>query len=508
VIDRGSVLLGGAGGARQTGGVEQRGGDARGVVAAGHRLTAEVGADVLRSGGTALDAAIAATAMACVCEPVLCSPGGTGYAMIRNGSTGEISVIDFFAQTPRSRRQRAGAGARAVNADFGPASQAFHVGPATSATPGFFAGIEALHAAGATWPMTDLFAAAIEAARAGVDVTPFQHYLSTVVRPILVASPAAANLFAPGGEVVAAGDRFRNPAMATCLETLANDGFVDSEVGRACAAAQVEEGNLVSADFESYRAVARLPLSVPVGERTVHLNPLPAASGTLIAHTLRHLARPDPVGIALALQTTGEARDLAAADLSDLDSSTLRQRGTSHVSVIDASGTACAVSVSNGEGNGELVDGFGFMLNNILGEEDVNPAGATDWPVDTRLSSMMCPTMIESADGGLVALGSGGSNRIRSAIAQVIVQLCLEGAELGDAIEAPRLHVESGHLDFEDRYIEQLRDDLCRLFADHRAWPEPNLFFGGVHAAAVDGAGAFTGCGDARRDGASVVVAD
>ncbi len=477
------------------------------MVAAGHRLTAEAGADLLRNGGTAIDAAIAAIAMACACEPVLCSPGGTGFAMLRDGASGSISLIDFFAQTPVASRQPDGVGVREVRADFGPAEQGFRVGPASSATPGFFAGIEALHAAGATWPLADLFAPAIGAARAGVRVSAFQHYLSTVVRPILMASQSSVDLFAPGGEVLPEGELFRNPALADCLEVLAADGFAGSDVGRACEAAQAREGHLTAADFEAYEAVERRPLSMPVGESIVHMNPLPAASGTLIAHTLRHLRGHDAVGIAEALRATGSGASRGGARPErprrrDPSSS----RGTSHVSVIDASGTACAVSVSNGEGNGELVDGFGFMLNNILGEEDVNPAGADGWPVDTRLSSMMCPTMIESPDGGLVALGSGGSNRIRSAIAQVIVHLCLRDAGLGAAIEAPRLHVESGHLDFEDLYDARVRDDLCRLFTDHRAWPEPNLFFGGVHAAAVDGDGGFIGCGDARRDGTSVLV--
>ena len=477
-------------------------------MAAGHRLTAEAGADVLRSGGTALDAAIAAIAMACVCEPVLCSPGGTGFAMIRPGATGSISLVDFFAQTPLVSRQPDETGVRAVHADFGPAAQGFHVGPATAATPGFFAGVEALHGAGATWPLADLFDAAIRAARSGVRVTAFQHYLSTVVRPILVASPAAASLFAPRGEVLAVGDLFRNAALADCLEILATDGFVGSHVGSACVAAQADGGHLTGADFEAYSPIARTPVSMQVGECVVHMNPAPAASGTLIAHSLRHLDVPSPVGVVRALRATGQARDRSGGDLAVLDAMTVRQRGTTHVSVIDASGTACAVSVSNGEGNGELVGDLGFMLNNILGEEDVNPAGAVGWPVDTRLSSMMCPTMIESPDGGLVALGSGGSNRIRSAIAQVIVELCLRGTDLDEAIDAPRLHVESDHLDFEDRYDQTVRDELCRLFTDHRAWPEPNLFFGGVHAARVDAAGRLTGRGDARRDGVSIIVPD
>ena len=461
---------------------------------------------MLRAGGTALDAAIASIAMACVCEPVLCSPGGAGFAMIRDGSSGATSVVDFFAQTPLASRQPEGTGVRAVHADFGPATQAFQIGPATSATPGFFWGVEALHGSGATWPLADLFAGAIRWARSGVDVTPFQHYLATVVRPILAASPASAALFAPGGEVLAAGDRFRNPALADCLEILSNEGFARSEVGLSCIAAQSDEGHLTAVDFEAYAAVERQPLTLRVGASTVHVNPPPAASGLLIGHSLRQLDGPDPVAMAQALHATGRARLRSRGDLAGLDRRTLRQRGTSHVSVIDSSGAACAVSVSNGEGNGELVDGFGFMLNNILGEEDVNPAGAAGWPVDSRLSSMMCPTMIESADGGLVVLGSGGSNRIRSAIAQVIAGLCLDGAELRDAIVAPRLHVEGDHLDFEDREDQDTCDELCALFADHRVWPEPNLFFGGVHAASVDGGGRFTGCGDARRDGVSIVV--
>ena len=125
---------------------------------------------------------------------------------------------------------------------------------------------------------------------------------------------------------------------------------------------------------------------------------------------------------------------------------------------------------------------------------------------------MMCPTMIETADGGLIALGSGGSNRIRSAISQVVVRLCLDGADLRDGDHRARLHVEGdvdgGHLDFEDRFVDGTRSRLRAQFPDHRAWPEPDLFFGGVHAARRDPAGTFTGAGDSRRDGAAIVVGE
>jgi gamma-glutamyltranspeptidase/glutathione hydrolase len=478
---------------------------ARGVVAAGHRLTAGAGAAALRRGGNAFDATIAALAMACVCEPVLCAPGAGGFAMVRDGGSGEVSLLDFFAHTPIERRTDDVA-VREVDADFGTATQAFHIGPAAAATPGFFDGIEAIHAKGATLALDGLVADAAAAARAGIEVTPFQHHLSTVVAAILTATEGTSALFAPDGHVVAAGDVFRNPGLADALEILAAEGFRGSDVGRAWCAAQLGRGHVTAADLDAYQTIERAPLTVRVGGSTVHLNPLPAAGGTLVAHTLDRIQSSEPVAVARAIAATGDARRRVDGRLADLATLTLRRRGTTHVSVVDAEGTACAVTVSNGEGNGELVDGFGFMLNNILGEEDVNPAGSTNWPTNTRLSSMMCPTVIEHPDGSVTTLGSGGSNRIRSAVAQVVHLLCVDGVDLDAAVEAPRVHVEGAHLDFEDRFDVPTRAQLCAAYPDHRAWSRPDLFFGGVHAARRAADGTFLGVGDTRRDGVAIVV--
>ena len=478
----------------------------RGVIAAGHQLTAETGAEVLRSGGSAFDAVIAALAMSCVCEPVLSSPGGGGFAMVRDGATGEVELVDFFPQTPRQRRDVEPGGVREVFADFGTATQAFHIGPATAATPGFFAGVRALAAAGATRTLAELFAPAVAAARRGVVVTEFQHHLSTVVAPILMATASARAVHAPAGRLLAAGETFRNPGLADALETLSEHGLVGSDVARACVEAQRGRGHLDHDDFDRYEAVHRSPLTIRLGDALVHLNPLPAAGGTLVAHTLRHLESPDPVDMARALHATGRARAAAAGDLAVLADVPLRRRGTTHVSVVDADGTACAVTVSNGEGNGEIVGDFGFMLNNVLGEEDVNPAGADDWPLDTRLSSMMCPTVIEHHDGSVTALGSGGSNRIRSAVAQVVAHVCLGELDLVTAVEAPRLHVEGEHLDFEDHFDAMCRDELVGLFEEHRAWPRRDLFFGGAHSVQRTAGSHLTGVGDRRRAGHTVVV--
>jgi len=478
----------------------------RGVVAAGHVLTTEAAADVLHDGGTAIDSAIAALAMACACEPVLCSPGGGGFAMLRDGASGGVKLIDFFPHTPKLRQQISTGGVTEILANFGTSTQAFRIGPATAATPGFFQGLRALHARGTVLPMERLIAPAARAARDGVTITPFQHYLSTVMNPVLLTDAKVTELFAPGGKVLEVGAIFRNPGLANTLEMLADDKPGESEIDTAILAQQDGRGHLTASDLNSYRVIERTPKSVRVGGATVHLNPLPAAGGTLIAHSLAGLTSPAPVEIARAFHATDQARRSAEGDLSQLDAATLRQQGTTHVSVIDANGNACAVTTSNGVGNGELVDGFGFMLNNILGEEDVNPAGAHDWPLDARLSSGMCPTLIEMADGTLTALGSGGSNRIRSAICQVVVGLCLEGNDLETSVGAPRLHVERDHLDFENLFGRETGDQLSNLFSDHQAWPEPNMFFGGVHAVRMDSRGRFDGAGDVRRAGTSIVV--
>ena len=110
-------------------------------------------------------------------------------------------------------------------------------------------------------------------------------------------------------------------------------------------------------------------------------------------------------------------------------------RGTTHISVIDADGNAAAASLSNGEGNGFIVGKFGFMLNNMLGEEDLAPEGLGPWREGVRLSSMMAPTIIAERDGSVTALGTGGSNRIRTAILQVAVNLLDRGMSLEDAVE-------------------------------------------------------------------------
>jgi gamma-glutamyltranspeptidase/glutathione hydrolase len=181
-------------------------------------------------------------------------------------------------------------------------------------------------------------------------------------------------------------------------------------------------------------------------------------------------------------------------------------RGTTHVSIIDQSGNAVSVTISNGEGNGRIVPGCGFMMNNMLGEEDVNPDGFHNWTPGRRLSSMMTPVIAETDDGALYAVGSGGSNRIRTATFQILSSCLADGLPLQDAVAAPRLHFEKGRLDIECADERSDTGPLCDAFADTVRWPGRSLYFGGTHCVARQPDGAFSGAGDPRREGAFLLA--
>jgi gamma-glutamyltranspeptidase/glutathione hydrolase len=505
-------------------------GKGKGVVAAGHELTAQAAAEILQDGGNAFDACVAGLFMTFVAEAVFSSPGGGGFLMARRAGSDKVTLFDFFAETPLKRRPEHEIDFYPIHADFGPAKQEFHIGVGSSATPGVVPGLFALHEELCRLPMKRLVEPAVRAARAGFPLTAFQAYLLTVIAPILNATAGVAKIFAPDGTLLKAGDTFSNPDLAETIAWLAEDGarlFLDGDVGQAIVAQQRDGGYLTHADLADYHVARRTPILWQHDGAVVALNPPPAASGALIAFGLGFVQAVADAGRTLdalalkdAMQATNEARashgEGLAAKLADgVLAKRMREaarhpaayRGTTHISVIDREGNAASASLSNGEGNGSIVGKFGFMLNNMLGEEDLSPEGLGTWRVGIRLSSMMAPTIILQPDGTVIALGTGGSNRIRTAILQVAVNLLDRFMSLEEAVDAPRLHLEKcGTLSFEPGLPEAVQGAFRAAGEKARAWPERNLFFGGVHAARRFGDGGVEGAGDPRRGGVVIVV--
>ena len=179
---------------------------------------------------------------------------------------------------------------------------------------------------------------------------------------------------------------------------------------------------------------------------------------------------------------------------------------TTHISVLDGDGNAASVTSSNGEGSAYVIPGTEIMLNNMLGEADLHPQGFHQWHPNQRISSMMAPTLVLTGDRPSLVIGSGGSNRIRTAILQVISNLLDFQQPLTAAVTAPRLHWEGGTLHLEPGYgadaIAQLPPTALGTLCP---WQHQNMFFGGVHAVGRDPDGTLLGAGDPRRGGAVAI---
>ncbi|GAB5501617.1 gamma-glutamyltransferase [Pyruvatibacter sp.] len=504
----------------------------KGAVAAGHQVTAAAASELLEDGGNAFDAAIAALLAACVAEPVLASPGGGGFLTAR--SKGETRVFDFFAQTPRRKRSQGDIDFREVHVDFGSVTQAFHIGLGAAATPGFLPGIFAVHERLGRVPMTRIAEPAIRAAKEGVSITEFQAYLFGVVDPILKATPQLRDLFTDDeGELLKAGALQKNPHLADAFDALSREGLVlatKGEIAQAMAR-QAEDagGHLTLDDFRFYETATRAPLVAHAGDLMIETAPPPSSGGIMVALGLDRLEashkrkRVPAQDLAAALlwmnalreQCNGDP-DALVAIRAELKKPAKQRpqalRGTTHVSVVDADGNAASATVSNGEGCGALVPGCGFMLNNMLGEDDINPGGFHQWAENMRMCSMMAPMLAHDDRGGVKALGSGGSNRIRSALLQTVILLA-RGAHVEDAVMHPRIHVEGTRADgvendgppaklsFEEGWPDAERDAMSKEFDIVEPWGEPNMFFGGVHIASCDANGVMEGAGDPRRAG-------
>ncbi len=509
------------------------------VIAAGHELTAQAAEEILRAGGNAFDAAIAALAAACAAEPVLASLGGGGYVLALPAS-GRPRVYDFFVQTPSQCLPLEDLDFYPIEANFGTTTQEFHIGRGTIATPGMVAGMFRLHEDLARLPMRDLLAPAVQWCREGVAISEFQAYLFDVVKPTYLASEACREIFTSALDsqrLVSAGEVLQQRDLADCLEILAIEGselFYRGEIAAQLTDPQHVGGQLQRQDFENYQVTASEPLSVDLPGVTLLTNPPPSSGGILTAFALgifadSELGKLDPKGneylvrLAASLESTHKHRmDVAAAGRLEvnrvLDPELMQRyraevlgqaqasRGTTHISIIDAAGNLASVTTSNGEGSGVIIPGTGIVMNNMLGEEDLHPLGFQRWTPNQRMTSMMMPSALVWPDSTRVATGSGGSNRIRSALLQVISQLVFYQASPEQAVQAPRIHWEQGLLSIEGGFDMERLGVLLEAFPKHQIWQQLNMFFGGAHTVR-NGPNGADGCGDPRRAGAFRIVA-
>jgi gamma-glutamyltranspeptidase/glutathione hydrolase len=515
----------------------------RGAIAAGHELTARAGAAALEAGGTAVDAVVAAGVMSWASESALTGPCGGGFVVVRQ-ARGRPTLLDAFTAIP-GRDLPADRRLVEVEQVLVPfderTTQVFHVGSAACAVPGVVAGLHEAHRRFGRLPWRELVLPAAEAAQAGVPTNIGQVRVFEAIRVILTRTPEALAIFAPSGHYVGEGDVIRQPELAASIERLAEHG-PDELYRGGLARAMVDHqaahgGRLTMADLGGYRPVWRRPLQVAFRGHEVVTNPPPSSGGVLIAYMLllldqlhRQLAPGSAEALRLLAETmraAGRRRNaafarllhrggLAAHMLSEQALVTGREeieralagspsaspalasdRGTTHISAVDGAGNAAAFTASNGSHSGVIVPGTGLHLNNMMGEEDL--AAGRHLRPGNRLTSMQAPTLLERDGQVRLVVGSSGSNRLRSAITQVIVNVVEHGMPIGDAVSFPRVHVEGGRLDCEGGFEPAQLDRLEAMGERLVRFDGLNLYFGGANAVLRDAGGGLTAAGDPRR---------
>lgn len=514
----------------------------KGVIAGGNEHTAEAGAEVLKAGGNAFDAAVAAGWMTYVAEPTMTSAGGGGF-MTGFTSKGKRLAIDFFSQTPKVKKPEHELNFYPVEIDYGGVTQIFHAGLASVAVPGCVAGLFHIHKRFGKMPFHELVQPALQLAKEGMRVNEFVRSCFELVGPAVSSLPSGKALFQPKGDddYLKVGDYWKMPEFADTLEYLSTHGpdeFYRGEIAHKIVKDCEETGGyLTAADFEEYQVVERVPLSIPYRDYEICTNPPPSAGGSLVAFTLKMLEQeklwkyefgsPEHLNaLANAMRITYRSRaerfdgNIHHHQVTDLffDQGYLMQQqghmpskkatklgSTTHFTVADSDNNIASITTSLGEGSGYAA--YGVMLNNMLGEEDLNPGGFHKWPTDHRITSMMSPTLLLKNGRPVLATGTGGANRIRSVIAQIISNYVDFGMHNESVVSAPRIHWEAGKLDAEPGFRPESLDAVDTAEAlEIIEWSKKAFYFGGAHSIVIADSGEQMPFGDERRIGAVRVV--
>jgi gamma-glutamyltranspeptidase / glutathione hydrolase len=509
------------------------------AVAATGQQALEAGLGVAEDGGNSVDAALASAFVTLATEPGVVSLGGGAFVAVWPVG-GDPVVVDGNVEMPGrgGDASRLGRGIRELVTDYG-GGVTMLVGPGSVATPGIVPAFAVAAERYAVLPWARLVAPAERAARSYPMGAAAALYLGHVADSLFAEDDEARGVVTgPGGSAPGAGQRCTNDALADTLVRLAADGpdlFADGDVGGALVAAMSDSGGLITADdLAAYAPVVRPAHQLTVGNWEVATSPPPSVGGPMLAVMLGELARrtdwtwDDAIEIqrrVLGYRTSVHdlSHDLEADGLDLLArigerglSALHRSSSTANVSAVDSDGNACAVTMSSGYCAGVCIPGTGILLNNTLGEVELNRLGLHAQRPGTRLASNMAPTTAR-CDSGIsggrrrpLAIGSPGADRITTALMLVLGQGCLHGRDLRHAIAAPRLHL---RLRDDGFVVEHERDEaiaaaVARSGLPGHEYPEPHMYFGGVGAALGTLDGDLIAAGDARREAATGVSAD
>jgi gamma-glutamyltranspeptidase/glutathione hydrolase len=524
------------------------------MVAAAHPLAVQIGVDVLKRGGSAVDAAIAVNAALGFLEPVACGVGGDLFAIVWDAKTQKLHGLNASGRCPA-----------ALTADkVKPEADGtipLHT-PYAWTVPGTVDGWFALHERFGRLPMKDLLAPAVRAAREGEPVP--QVIAAAMARggALFREKPGFAATFLPGGRAPREGEVFRNPGLARTYEAIASggrDAFYRGEIADALVAFSKQVGGFFSKeDLAGHRSEWVEPISTTY--RGVEVWELPPPGQGLAALQMLNLLEGSDLrsmgrGSATLWHTMIEAKKIAFEDRAryygdpafasvpvrellskvyareraklidparaarrvDAGTIALAEGDTTYFAVADADGTMVSLIQSNytGYGSGYVLDGWGFGIQNRGALFDLKPGRPNSLQPGKRPFHTIIPAFVTRDGKPWIALGLMGGDMQPQGHAQVLVNLLDFGMNLQEAGDAPRFYhtgsseptgtlmTTGGILHLESGVPDEVRRDLLRL--GHRIQDAPVGAFGGYQAIARDPAtGVYAGASESRKDGCAI----
>lgn len=518
----------------------------------------KAGLDVLRRGGNAMDAAVAAAFVLAVVHPQAGNIGGGGFLLYYDAKTKGMWALDFRETAPRAAKRDM---FRLENGEVSPGSR---VGPRAAGVPGTVAGLASAHERFGSRPWSELLAPATAIAREGIVVdAELERDLAAESKARRIEQfPATAALFFPDGKPAAAGSRIVQTDLAATLERLATAGATDFYRGetakRLIDAVRAAGGILGDRDLRDYGPIWRAPLKIRFRDYDIYTMPPPSGGGVVLASALNILAGYDlaaagfqtPLSIHLQAEASRRAfidrnehvgdptstrvplaqilssrratvwretldmnRATPTATLTPGGKSAAEGTHTTHLTVADDAGNIVSLTTTLNEhfGSGFVAAGSGFFLNNAMDDFSAvagkpNAAGliqATPNAIEPgkRMASSMTPTIIFRQDKPFLALGTRGGPAIPTTILQVFLNVAIYGKSLPEAIAAPRFHHQSTpeRLEYERSTTPQ---SLVVAMNAIGHGMEPRAAIGDVHAIAF-GDGGLTIVADPRRGGAA-----
>lgn len=448
------------------------------AIASCTREATSVGIEIAAEGGTAVDAAVGVAFALIVSNILMCSVGGGGFATIRTPE-GHVETIDFFDTMPGKGLNpeyfRKYANPQKVHLKYGVGTDVM-IGHACVGVPGTVRGLELLLKRHGTMPLKEVIAPAVEQARKGIKLS------RTIGNWLTVSAPqvhwytryAKKLLSSPAGAIPHAGYLLKQKELADSLELIGeygSDVVYKGEIADAIVQEMQRGGGLITfEDLASYEAIIREPLKTQYRNRTIWTNPPPSVGGATLVQLLnvlahfdfegKHSLTPDMVtalGMAqrnalhdkfnryLDPKTNAEvAKELLSPEYAlEQYKKVAPCPNTTHLSCIDDTGCAVGITMSMGYGSGVAIPGTGILMDNVLGEMELNPKGYLKATPGERLISGMSPSIMYDNDTqDIVALGTPGASRIATCLMQIIMNLSDFKMDLLSAISSPRFHFE------------------------------------------------------------------